>query len=61
MKCGNCHSEIDWNAIRQCLCYRGPVIGATHRELDDEDRRIRRRIREEMRRENSSASRTASY
>ena len=53
MKCGNCHSEIDWNAIRQCLCYRGPVIGATHRELDDEDRRIRRKLRERMRQENA--------
>ena len=56
MTCGNCGSRIDWNAIRHCLCYRGPVIGATHRELDDEDRRIRRRIREEMRRENDIAS-----
>ena len=55
MKCGNCSARIDWNAIRQCLCYRGPVIGATHRELDDEDRRTRRRIREEMRRESNEA------
>lgn len=59
MKCDNCHTEIDWNAIRQCLCYRGPVIGTTHRELDDEDRRIRRRIRERMRRDRNGAARTA--
>lgn len=59
MNCGNCHAEIDWNAIRQCLCYRGPVIGATHRELDDEDRRIRRRIRERMRRECAGTTKAA--
>ncbi len=59
MKCGNCHAEIDWNTIRQCLCYRGPVIGTTHRELDDEDRRSRRRIRERIRRGRDGAARTA--
>ncbi len=58
MKCGNCGARIDWNAIRQCLCYRGPVIGATHRELEDEDRRTRRRIRERMRRESNDTPTT---
>lgn len=59
MNCGNCHAEIDCNAIRQCLCYRGPVIGATHHELNDEDRRTRRRIRERMRREHAGTARAA--
>ena len=59
MTCGNCHAEIDWNAIRQCLCHRGPVIGATHRELDDEDRRTLRRIRERIRNKRDRATNAA--
>ncbi|MYD86062.1 MAG: hypothetical protein F4018_16095 [Acidobacteria bacterium] len=59
MKCDNCHAEIDWNAVRQCLCYRGPVLGATHRELNDEDWRTRRRIRERIRRDRDGAAGTA--